>query len=242
MFECDICGEECYDLEDMDDHLNDYNHWQDTCPKEFRSWHAACQHMNSMNHWRPKVLCEVCNAMFRTQDAVDKHMAAKGHYKNYCQECRRHFNNENNLKIHLNSRIHRGSSLACPFCNNGYTTASGVAHHLETGSCSRAPKMNRETIHRMIRERDQNGFFTVQQLEWHESDSSEFSASSYAFNGDDWECYLCHRGFRALCIKDFTSLAGLFNHLESETCGFTRFERVQQQVHGIFRGGNLLAF
>lgn len=30
------------------------------------------------------------------------------------------------------------------------------------------------------------------------------------------------------CGKQFVSLAGFFNHLESEACGFIRFEKVQE--------------
>ncbi|CAP93319.1 Pc16g06490 [Penicillium rubens Wisconsin 54-1255] len=68
-----------------------------------------------------------------------------------------------------------------------------------------------------------------------------------AYNGSYWVCYLCKKKFnsgKALeshvnspvhkekvyhclkrgCPKEFHSLAGLFNHLESESCGFIRFE------------------
>jgi hypothetical protein len=161
-----------------------------------------------------------------------------------------------------------GTNIPCPFCKvNRYTSASGLAHHLETGSCPHAPKLNRETIHRMVRERDPYGFITNKQIEWHQEENVKYLANDLAFNGSYWECYMCHKKFNTLkalnahlnspvhmqkvyhcpnsngnCGKRFTTLAGLFNHLESETCAFMRFEKVQQQVTNVFHGQNLIAF
>lgn len=39
------------------------------------------------------------------------------------------------------------------------------------------------------------------------------------------------------CGREFARLAGLFNHLESETCGAARFESVQRNVGGFLTGG-----
>ena len=41
-------------------------------------------------------------------------------------------------------------------------------------------------------------------------------------------------------MKQFTALAALFHHLESESCAFMRFEKVQQQVNDVFQGRRLL--
>ena len=40
------------------------------------------------------------------------------------------------------------------------------------------------------------------------------------------------------CGIDFKSLAGMINHLESETCGWMRFSNVQKMV----RGGRLIGY
>ena len=92
-----------------------------------------------------------------------------------------------------------------------------------------------------------------------------YSATDAAWNGWEWECYLCHRGFgtvRALdqhlnssvhrqktyhcpkpaCGREFTALAGLFGHWESESCGFMRFEKVQGRVGDVLSGGRLIGF
>lgn len=168
----------------------------------------------------------------------------------------------------MNSRTHRGQEISCPFCQKGFVTASGASHHLERGACPNAPQMNRATIHRMIRRLDPHGTVTKKQLEWHPEDSAVYQATSQAYNGRFWECYLCHRNFntsqalnqhlsspahqqniyhclnrRTPCRKEFKTLAALFNHLESESCDFMRFEdvqNVQRQVTDAIRGGRLL--
>ena len=159
---------------------------------------------------------------------------------------------------HLNSRVHRGANVACPFCQAAFTSASGLSHHLETGSCPQAKNLNREIIYRAIEKRDPGGFITKKLLTYPDSTTQDI-ATNAAWNGDGYECYLCHREYRTLqalnqhlhspahskklyhcpnrkCNHEFISLAALFNHLESESCNFVRSETVQQKVHGIITG------
>ena len=44
------------------------------------------------------------------------------------------------------------------------------------------------------------------------------------------------------CRKEFTTLAGIINHLESESCGFTRFDNVQRGIEGMISGNRLIGF
>jgi hypothetical protein len=164
----------------------------------------------------------------------------------------------------MNSKLHRGKNVKCPFCNVGFVTASGASHHLETGACPEAGKWNRETIHRAIRSLDPQGVITKKQIGWHTEENTQYSATDAAYNGRYWVCYFCKKTFnmrrsldahlnspvhqekfyhclnkRGGCQKEFTSLAGLFNHLESESCGYTRFENVQnvhRQLNEAVRG------
>jgi hypothetical protein len=92
-----------------------------------------------------------------------------------------------------------------------------------------------------------------------------YEATNQAWNGYYLECYLCHREFNTTqalnqhlkspvhqqtvyhcpnrgCSKEFKALAGLFNHLESESCSFMRFEKVQQQVGKILSSNRMIAF
>ncbi|KAL4902306.1 hypothetical protein BDW74DRAFT_186870 [Aspergillus multicolor] len=209
MYECEYCNDTFSLRDDLDDHLDDYDHWveRETCNRDFRSHQACDQHMDATEHWAPSWPCETCDATSYSQSAMVQHMNALGHYRNYCKACDRHFQNENNLRAHLNFKLHRGRPTLCPFCKSNYTTASGLFHHLETGSCTAAPSMDRESIYRPIRARDPHG-------------NGRYAATSQSWNGYNYKCYLCHR----------YALAGLFNHLESESCGYMRFEKVQRRV------------
>ncbi|KAL4862887.1 hypothetical protein BDV12DRAFT_178208 [Aspergillus spectabilis] len=262
--QCETCTRAFYTQRSCNQHMDNVGHWAskyecEMCTKTFYTQNAANQHMNAMGHWAPTFACDSCNSMFHTQSAADQHMKASGHYRNYCKSCDRHFQNENNLRMHLTSKIHRGRQMLCPFCKAAYTTASGLVHHLERGSCPKAPNLNRETIHRMIRERDPHGLVTNKQIGWKEEENATYTANSHAWNGSGYECYLCHRTFpkitslnqhlnssthkqhvyhcpNARCERSFSTLAALFNHLESESCSFMRFEKVQKSLGDVIGG------
>ncbi|KAJ5747332.1 uncharacterized protein N7511_009028 [Penicillium nucicola] len=271
--ECETCSRVFRSHSACRQHMNTLDHWApvfpcQSCDREFRSENASIQHMNAVGHWKPRFQCQKCPEKFHNPGAAEKHMDMLNHYRNYCKPCDRHFQNESNLRAHLNSKTHRGTTAACPFCKGSFVTASGVFHHLEQGSCPNAPSMNHDTILRMVRQSDTHGIITNKQIEWHKEQQGQYSATNRAYNGQAWECYLCHREFnspnslnqhanspvhqqkgyhcpnkRANCVKQFVSLAGLFNHFESESCGFIRFERVQrvqQQLAGTIMGRRLL--
>ncbi|KAG2421807.1 hypothetical protein HFD88_005783 [Aspergillus terreus] len=269
MFECETCDEQFYYKSDCEQHMEDYDHWPEceTCDRVFRTQRACDQHMDALDHWAVEYECDTCDRTFRSQAAADQHMRALGHYTNYCKACDRHFQNENNLRMHLNSKIHRGQSITCPFCKAHYTTASGLTHHLERGSCPNAPGLNRESIYRMVSARDPGGTITNRQIGWRDEDSGVYKATNRAFNGYLWECYICHKEFNtdtslnqhlnspahkqkvyrcpnvnSVCGKQFSTLAALFGHLESESCEFIRFENVQRRVGDVVQGRGLIAF
>ncbi|KAF9892329.1 hypothetical protein FE257_002106 [Aspergillus nanangensis] len=266
MYECEICLSTFYDRWELSTHVNAYGHGHEceSCYRVFLTQRACNQHMNATDHWAPRYDCDTCSSTFTSQNAANQHMQDRGHWKNYCAECDRRFQNENNLRMHLNSKTHRANSICCPFCKATYTVASGLIHHLERGSCPAAPNLNRETILRFTRQMDRNGSITIRQIEWKDEEVS-YSATDHAFNGTYWECYICHRMFKShispnqhlnspahkqnvyhcpnmksACGKEFSTLAALFNRLESETCSFIRFEKVQRSVHNVIQGRGLL--
>jgi hypothetical protein len=69
--------------------------------------------MDALSHWKPRIPCETCDKVFLSQAAVDQHMSALGHYRNYCKDCGRHFLNENNMRMvgYLDGFIYRTTSL-----------------------------------------------------------------------------------------------------------------------------------
>ncbi|KAI9006189.1 hypothetical protein BC832DRAFT_556331 [Gaertneriomyces semiglobifer] len=217
--------------------------------------------MNANDHWGHE--CERCDSTFRTWDAAVAHMNQTGHWRFFCMPCNRKFTGQNQLNQHLNSRIHRGATVSCPFCKKAYTTASGLSHHLESSSCPKARQLDRDSIHRMIGQRDTTSLITRPQLEYH---TTQYNVSENCWNGYAYECYLCHDVFGTLkaldthvnkgrhrqkiyhcplqrtCGKEFVALAALFNHLESESCGYARFEQVNQAVNRFFDASRSIGF
>ncbi|KAK5677448.1 hypothetical protein LTS10_010020 [Elasticomyces elasticus] len=269
MLECITCEDQFYYQSDYVEHLNEEDHWlrydNDNCGRRFDNHHALDQHMTAKGHMEFNYPCQTCRIAFRNDDDCVEHMNEQMHWKNFCMDCNRRFSSEQNYRAHRNSRLHRGATITCPFCKVNHTTASGLLHHLETGSCPQARGLNRDKILQVVRERDPNHIITKKLLTYHEGTTGTYSATDQAWNGRKWECYLCHRGFgtdRALnqhlnspahqqpvyhcpngrCGKDFRTLASMFNHLESESCAYMRFENVQQHVGNVLGGNRLIAF
>ncbi|KAI1393973.1 uncharacterized protein F4822DRAFT_439807 [Hypoxylon trugodes] len=234
-----------------------------TCKREFAHWRSRDQHVDALGHQPLDFDCRGngCNDCFSNSSDRRDH-EAKTH--SYCSDCQKSCGNPNNLRMHLNSRIHRGSSIQCPFCKTNYATATGLAHHLEGGRCSKASFLNRDQIYKAVRAKDPTGMISKKLIGWH--GSTTYEATDKAWNGWAWECYLCNRTFNAKpgldqhlqspihqqalyhcpdrngCGREFKTLAAVMNHLESESCGYTRFENVQKSVSNIVSGDRRLTF
>ncbi|KAJ0149749.1 hypothetical protein HZ326_7729 [Fusarium oxysporum f. sp. albedinis] len=156
----------------------------------------------------------------------------------HCADCNRQCMNANNLRMHLNPKLHRVSAVKCPYCRVTCNTATGLSHHLERGSYPRIP-MDRNKLYYYIKNRDHRNLITNKGIAW------------YAF-----ECYLCHKLHMTLtalkkhlesprhqqslyhcmkrsCGKEFKTLAALINHLENESCKMMRFQRVQKSITAV---------
>ncbi|KAI0114604.1 hypothetical protein F4776DRAFT_666750 [Hypoxylon sp. NC0597] len=232
-------------------------HECDSCLKYFASRNAVINHMNAKNHWYYE--CAICDETWPTEELKTEHEID---YHYFCSECDRQFHDHNAIKMHLNSRIHRGLNIECPFCNKYYATATGLTHHLESGSCPSLPFLNRDEVYKLVRAKDPNGLISKKLLGW--NGSPQYEATSAAWNGYAYECYLCHRQFNKLsslnqhlsspthqqnlyhcpkrsgCGREFSSLAALMNHLESESCGYTKFENVQRALPDILSSDRLI--
>lgn len=271
MFECGTCGKGFpAGWRARDNHCRATGHdWPDfecdKCDACFRNERARWNHMVNMGHlgdntevWE----CEQCYHQEPTEAAIKDHEVEE-HF--WCRDCQRIFQNHNNIKMHLNSRIHRGQDIDCPFCRTCFTTATGMVHHLENGACRNAPGLTRDDIYRIVRRKDPNGIISKKLIGWEGESGAQYEASDRAWNGHAWECYFCHRGFRTLnslnqhlnspahrqalyhclnrnCGTDFKTLAAIINHLESESCGAMRFETVQRRIGDIVSGNRLIKF
>ncbi|KAF3064255.1 putative zinc finger protein [Daldinia childiae] len=231
------------------------------CNRSFARYSAREQHLNALDHRPLNFECRCCYNVSSSEETRQDH-EAEVHF--YCHDCDRDFQNYNNIKMHLNSRFHRKSRIACPFCKADYTTATGLTHHLEGGHCPQASFLNRDEIFRVVRAKDPTGILSKKLIGWH--GSSTYEASDQTWNGHAFECYFCHRDFvnlhalnqhlnspahqqsmyhcpnRNACGRDFKSLAAVMNHLESESCAFTRFENVQRAAINLISGDRRLTF
>ncbi|KAI2613858.1 uncharacterized protein GGS25DRAFT_21250 [Hypoxylon fragiforme] len=234
----------------------------DDCNRIFGTWRSRQQHLDALGHDPLDYECRWCDDIFCDEEERRDHEAFDHHY---CGDCDRLFQSYNCVKMHLNSRIHRGSDgILCPFCKTGYATATGLAHHLEGGHCSRAPFLNRDEVYKVVRAKDPSGLISKKLLGWHGSERYEVTGNTW--NGYAYECYLCHRDFKTLqglsqhlnspahqqplyhcpnrrnCGRDFKTLAAVMNHLESESCSFIRFEDVQKTVTDLVSSDRRLTF
>ncbi|KFH41731.1 Zinc finger protein OZF-like protein [Hapsidospora chrysogenum ATCC 11550] len=234
----------------------------DTCDRYFGSQHAVIQHMTALGHWaessesgQPPLgfACDDCDAAFYDEEDLRGH-EVKAHL--YCHDCDRYFQSWNNINQHLHGKTHRRTTVRCPFCNDSHGTATGLVHHLERGSCPNAP-LDRDKLYDAVRRRDPHGFISNRLLAWSGTSSYEATEMAWNYRVDAYECYLCHRLFGRLaslnqhlsspthqqnlyhcpnsrrCGREFTTLAAVFNHLESESCEYMRFEAVQRHVERI---------
>jgi hypothetical protein len=126
-----------------------------------------------------------------------------------------------------------------------------VIIHLESGACTSG--LNRKEINAAIQSLDRNNIITRPMLTMPGYDSFETIATDRAWNGRGYQCYLCSKVFNQLndlnkhlkspaheqnlyhcpkqsCGRQYKSLSGLVQHVESESCGVMRFTQVQQ--HG----------
>ncbi|ODA81298.1 hypothetical protein RJ55_04263 [Drechmeria coniospora] len=175
----------------------------------------------------------------------------------FCRRCDRFFRDQNCLKMHLQSRAHVGRAVECPFCHDHFTTAGGLCHHVESGSCSVADHLNRRRLHKVVQSVDPNGW--VSKDAHPRSGPYEREPDERAWNGDEYECHICHAEFGKLsslsqhlsspvhqqplyhcpagsCGADFKSLGALVSHLESESCGAARSEDVQRGIGDLVSG------
>ncbi|MCJ1283662.1 hypothetical protein MMC26_002993 [Xylographa opegraphella] len=125
--------------------------------------------------------------------------------------------------------------------------------HLESGTC--VSGITRHMINDKIRANDQNHLITQRLLTYPDdngqSGRAETWATTAAWNGHGYECYFCSKQFGSLqglnqhlsspaheqkiyhcpkCMIKFKLFSGLVQHVESESCGISRFQEVKSAM------------
>ena len=259
------------------------SHYCDYCDIYFCSWHALQQHwIQSPQH----DYCQRCDEHFDDDGELEEHYdechfwcrkcrrffkhmrGLMEHYRqsqmhHYCLSCHRDFQSESNLRAHLNSSLHKPKDFGCPLrgCGLAFVSASALTQHMESGTC--ASGIDRDGVNRIVRQYDKSNVITDPSrmiTAGGSGQQSKFYATSRAWNGMGYECYLCHKTCRTLaalnqhlasprhqdqmyicplntCRIRFRTLSGLCQHIESESCGVSKFRVVQNTMENLI--GNM---
>ncbi|KAF8079204.1 hypothetical protein FPV67DRAFT_1467866 [Lyophyllum atratum] len=225
------------------------------CSQHFDHDQDLEDHYESAHIW-----CSSCNKFFVNAFGRNEHYRQSPNH-HYCVPCNRLFLSASNLQAHLNSSTHRPRDVPCRGggCTLTFVSPSAMLLHLESGTCRSG--ITRNFINDKVRQLDRNNVITdpsrmiagpgggMQQ-------QVTYIASSAAWNGAAFECYLCHGTYRSLnalnqhlasprhqdqiyicpmqvCRQRFTVLSALCQHIESEKCGVHKFAAVQSTMQGI---------
>ncbi|KAN0100149.1 hypothetical protein V8E55_000133 [Tylopilus felleus] len=225
---CRQCGTHCEDSDDLESHCIN-------------------------NHF----YCDMCDQFFQSAAGLREHNR-QSHF--YCSECDRVFRSESNLRS-VTPQLQRAKNVPCAFqyrgCTQSFVSKSAMILHLEAGSCPSGA--NRRMIDRWVRVNDRDNVVTVpRRLLTYGDDDIECVATQRSWNGSAYECVLCHSGFRTLddlnrhlasprhkektyrcplttCLAKFSTLSGLCQHVESESCGVLRFRAVRDGMDHLLR-------
>lgn len=257
-YECYTCDSYFGSKRAMEQHMDAKDHWGqsssveevwiecDYCDDQFATDAQLAQHEADAHN-----RCKSCNRRFLNHNNLKMVRFSTSLFL---------LNQANQSRQHLNSKIHNPSSLTCPFCSKACNTATGLVHHIERGACPKAP-LDRIKLYEAVRQRDPDGILSKKLLIW-EGASTTYEATDSAWSAADkaWLCYFCSRKFakrldlnqhvsspvhqqnlyhclNRACSKEFTTLAGVIHHLESESCGYMRFRNVQKYVGNVVAPG-----
>ncbi|KAJ7606977.1 hypothetical protein DFH06DRAFT_236471 [Mycena polygramma] len=274
---CDRCYRYFNSYSELREHkdISPYHHICYSCQMDFTSWNALKEHfVQSPVH----AYCQYCDERFDDQGELEYHYEWRHHYcrscreifrnvlglhehyrqsarHHYCAPCKRHFLSASNLTSHLNSALHRPKDVPCPGkdCGLAFVSRSALLLHLESGTCKSGT--DRQMINRYVRQYDTNNVITdpARLLTGGGGSDVTYTATSRAWNGSAYECYLCHLQCNTLavlnrhlaspahqdkiyvcplnvCRQHFSTLSGLCQHIESKRCGVSKFKVVQNTM------------
>lgn len=140
--------------------------------------------------------------------------------------------------------------------------------HFESGACSTG--VNRDKLNFAVSQMDRHGTISNSSrllTNGGNTGTVIYIATDRTWNGRAFECYLCESQFSSLqrlnahlrspahlekmyhcpeswggCGTEFRTLSGLFQHVESESCGVRRFHgRLKQEIGSIKDGIRMIA-
>ncbi|TFK24280.1 hypothetical protein FA15DRAFT_592733 [Coprinopsis marcescibilis] len=241
--------------------------------------HDYCQHCDLHfddeddleDHYESEhIWCRDCNRFFRNQQGLHEHRRQSPYHSHlYCVPCKTLFQSENNLRSHQRSSIHQPRNYLCPGnnCGQGFVSTSALVLHFESGACPSG--MTRSAVNKFVRQYDRNNVIAdpARMIGGGSGydDEVTYYATRRAWNGDAYECYLCHNEYGSLralnqhltssrhqnkiyvcpwsdCRSRFSTLSAFCQHVESERCGILRFSsQAQRLMNGLVSGMRTIA-
>ncbi|KAI0920684.1 hypothetical protein AcV5_010359 [Taiwanofungus camphoratus] len=236
------------------------HHYCQRCDDHFRSAHDLTSHYEDVHYY-----CQICNSIFDFELGLHEHNRQK---HPYCTSCKRVFQSQNHLNTHLRSSIHQPLAYTCPGrkCGKSFVSTAALLLHFESGSCPSG--VTRHSVDRFAIQNDSSRVITNPARLIRGPDGyagptvTKMWATERAWNGNKYECFLCHREYRTLsalnqhlgsaahadkiyrcptrwngCGTEFRTLSALCQHVESEQCGVRRFNDAMQNVLGSLSNG-----
>ncbi|KAI0368412.1 hypothetical protein BV20DRAFT_969229 [Pilatotrama ljubarskyi] len=234
------------------------------CRRHFDDFTALRDHYNDQHYY-----CTACGSVFDFEIGLHEHCRQK-HADRYCVPCKKMFQNANNLDNHRRSAIHQGRTIFCPMqgCGRSFVSTAALVLHFESGAC--VSRVTRDQVNRFVAQIDRSNIITnptrmiggpAPMSTGGSSIVTRTWATERAWNGTDYECYLCHRTFRTLpalnqhldspahaeklyrcprawygCGAEFSTLSAFCQHVEGAKCGVRRFQSEFDRVMGQLSG------
>ncbi|KAM5541067.1 hypothetical protein V8D89_005378 [Ganoderma adspersum] len=239
------------------------HHYCRSCDEHFHDWDDLYDHYDEEHYY-----CSICNQVYESELGLHEHRRII-HADEYRVPCKRMLRDNNALRHHQRSTLHQGRKIDCPMkgCSKSFVSRAALVHHLESGGCLSG--ITRDMVNRIVAKLDKHGVLTDSSrlIGAGEETVTSTWATSRAWNGQRYECYLCHRTFAALldlnqhlnspvhadkayrcpsawmgCGATFKTLSGFCQHVESEQCGVHRFKReMDNLIDRLPKGRKLLA-
>ncbi|CAE8632998.1 unnamed protein product [Polarella glacialis] len=127
-----------------------------------------------------------------------------GWFQYECTECSRLFENDNNLKQHM--QVHLPRDTMCPSCGDTrFRSHVNVAQHVESGGCRACGTQGKQMVRNFTRAHAPQFFHLAlgdRNYDWEIDDE------------DDEDVPYCSQ-----CHRDFKSVASLLQHIEAKHAG-----------------------
>ncbi|EIM79710.1 uncharacterized protein STEHIDRAFT_69223 [Stereum hirsutum FP-91666 SS1] len=152
--------------------------------------------------------CFACETHFSSMRILYRHLANRSSH-HWCFVCYRDFETSHILEEHVSSYEDNEHVLECPICAKTFATPSCMADHIEyDGACHYSGRNQVRQSSTACPPKVKSYRSSTSRLnDVASSVHADYVNNARPFNGDSYQCYLCHRTFR--------TLKGLHSHLES---------------------------